>query len=121
MHEYYLTDCECWRRDESEPLKHSGLKVDGGSVLPKPFHIWRTIMDGAVMTLARWQARQIIKRELRGQGIQLSLVEPCDITIAANQYIADHPEIVAFATEQYRSFVESGYLKSPRNRRKPSQ
>jgi hypothetical protein len=65
-------------------------------------------MTGAEMTLARYYARQAIKRELYGQGIKLAHVEACEITRAANQYIDEHPEIIVFATEQYRSFVESG-------------
>ena len=32
-------------------------------------------MNGAVMTLARYEARQIIKRELYAQGIKLASVE----------------------------------------------
>ena len=43
-------------------------------------------MNGAVMTLARYHARQTIKRQLYAQGIKLA---------------DDHPEIIAFATEQY--------------------
>ena len=52
-------------------------------------------MNGAVMTLARYEARQIIKRELYGQGIKLSHVEASEITRKANQYVEDHPEIIA--------------------------
>jgi len=78
-------------------------------------------MTGSVMVLARYYAREAIKRELRSQGVKLIHVEASEITRAANQYIEDHPEIVAFATKRYRSFVESGRLKPPRNRRKPSQ
>ena len=71
-------------------------------------------MNGAVMTLARYYARQAIKRELYGQGIKLQQVEACEITIAANQYIVDHPEIIALATQRYRSLVASGQLRPPR-------
>ena len=78
-------------------------------------------MNGAVMTLARWYARQAIKRQLYGQGIKLSQVEACEITRAANQYIEDHPEIIALATERYHDFVKRGVLRPPRNRRKASQ
>jgi hypothetical protein len=77
-------------------------------------------MTGAEMTLARYYARQAIKRELLAQGLKLSHVEASEITKAANQYIDDHPEIMAFAAERYRSFVESGRLKPPRTRRKPT-
>ena len=71
-------------------------------------------MNGAVMTLARYHARETIKRELRAQGLKLAHVESREITIAANKYIDDHPEIIAFATEQYRSLVASGRLRPPR-------
>ncbi|MFY9784323.1 MAG: hypothetical protein WAK08_01060, partial [Pseudolabrys sp.] len=65
-----------------------------------PFN-WRNTMNGAVMTLARYHARQTIKRQLYAQGIKLAHVESREITIAANKYTDDHPEIIAFATEQY--------------------
>jgi hypothetical protein len=78
-------------------------------------------MNGAVMTLARYHATQAIKRQLYGQGIKLSQVEACEITRAANQYVEDHPEIIAFATEQYQDFVKRGILRPERKPRKPSQ
>ena len=68
-------------------------------------------MNGAVITLARWHARQVIKRQLYAQGIKLASVESREITIAANKYIDDHPEIIAFATERYHDFVKRGILK----------
>ncbi|MFZ1208377.1 MAG: hypothetical protein WAN94_09575 [Pseudolabrys sp.] len=75
-------------------------------------------MHGAVMTLARYQARQVIKRQLYAQGIKLAHVESREITITANKYIEDHPEMIAFATEQYHDFVKRGILKPERNLRK---
>jgi hypothetical protein len=36
--------------------------------------------DGAVITLARYHARETIKRELKAQGIKLASVESCEIT-----------------------------------------
>ena len=50
-------------------------------------------MNGAVMTLARYHARQTIKRQLYAQGIKLAHVESREIAIAANRYIDDHPEV----------------------------
>ena len=38
-------------------------------------------------------------------------VESREITIAANKYIDDHPEMITFATEHYRDFVKRGLLK----------
>ena len=60
------------------------------------------------MTLARWDARKAIKRQLYAQGIKLATVESREITIAANRYVEDHPEMIAFATEQYWDFVKRG-------------
>jgi hypothetical protein len=78
-------------------------------------------MNGAVMTLARWYARQAVKRELYAQGIKLAHVESFEITRAANQYVDDHPEIIALATERYHDFVKRGVLRPERKPRKPSQ
>ena len=73
------------------------------------------------MTLARWYARQAVKRELYAQGIKLQRVESCEITRAANRYVDDHPELFTLATERYQDFVKRGLLRSERKRRKPSQ
>jgi hypothetical protein len=77
-------------------------------------------MNGAVMTLARYEARQIIKRELYGQGIKLASVEASEITRKANQYVEDHPEIIAFATERYWDLVKRGVLRPPRQKKQCS-
>jgi len=78
-------------------------------------------MNGAVMTLARWEARQIIKRQLYDQGVKLQSVESREISIAANRYVDEHPEVIALATERYRDFVKRGILKPERKPRKASQ
>jgi len=71
-------------------------------------------MNGAVMTLARYHARETIKRGLRAQGIKLQNVESCEITRAANRYVDDHPEIIDLATESYHRLVASGHLRPPK-------
>jgi hypothetical protein len=63
-------------------------------------------MNGKVMTLARWHARQAIKRELYGQGIKLLHVEAAEITRAAIVYLDNHPELIVKATEQYRYWLK---------------
>ena len=78
-------------------------------------------MNGAVMTLARWHARQAVKKELYAQGIKVAHVEASEITLAANRYVEEHPEILALATERYQDLVKRGVLRPPRNRRKPNQ
>jgi len=69
---------------------------------------------GAIMTLARWHAKQAVKKGLYAQGIKLAHVESREITLAANQYIGEHPEIIALAIESYRRLVLSGRLRPPR-------
>jgi hypothetical protein len=71
-------------------------------------------MDGQVMTLARWHARQAVKAQLQAQGIKLAHVEASEISRAANQYVEDHPEIIAKAFESYRRLVATGRLRPPR-------
>ena len=78
-----------------------------------------THMNGAIMTLA--SARQAVKRELYAQGIKLSHVEASEITRKANQYVEDHPEIIAFATERYQDLVKRGVLRPDRKPRKASR
>jgi len=78
-------------------------------------------VTGAEFTIARYYARQAIKRELLGKGLKLSHVEASEITRKANQYIDDHPEIIAFATERYQDFVKRSLAQRQSNRRKTSQ
>ena len=78
-------------------------------------------MYGAVMTLARWHARKEIKRQLYAKGIKFAHVESCEITIAANKYIDENPEVIALATARYWDFVKRGILKPERKPRKASQ
>ena len=75
-------------------------------------------MNGAVMTLSEMvtQGKRSSGSYMR-KGSSLRQVESCEITRSANQYIEDHPEIIAFATESYRSLVASGRLRPPRKRK----
>jgi len=78
-------------------------------------------MNGPVMTIARYHAREAVKQELRSQGIKLQQVEAGEISRAAIVYLDNYPELITFATERYWDCVKRGLLKPPRNRRKPSQ
>ena len=73
------------------------------------------------MTIARYFAREAVKRELRAQAIKLQTVEASELSRAANDYLTNHPELIEFATERYQDCVKRGLLKPPRNRRKPTQ
>jgi len=77
-------------------------------------------MNGAVMTIARYFAREAVKRELYSQGIKLREVEACEISRAAIVYLDNHPELIEFATARYWDCVKRGVIKLPRNRRKAS-
>ena len=74
-------------------------------------------MHAAIMTLARWHARKAVKQELYDRGIKLMDVESREISLAANRYIEEHPEIVAKACESYRGLVATGRLRPPRRRK----
>ena len=54
------------------------------------------------------------------KGSSFQRIEACEITRSANQYIVEHPEIIAFATERYRDFVKRGLLRPERKLRKAS-
>ena len=71
-------------------------------------------MNGAVMTLARWHAREAVKAQSRAQGIKLIHVEAGEISRAANQYVDDHPEVIAKAWDSYDRLVALGRLRPPR-------
>jgi len=45
-------------------------------------------LTAQLMTIARYLARKRIKDELRANGLRIQLVEPADITRAANAYLA---------------------------------
>jgi hypothetical protein len=76
-------------------------------------------MTGAEFTIARYYALQAVKQQWKDRGKRLP--DFGELRREANDYLDNHPEVIEFATERYRSFVESGRLPRPRNRRKPSQ
>lgn len=51
-------------------------------------------VSGKVMTEARRIARNMVKDEMKRQGIKVSYVAAKDITAAANSLIADNPDII---------------------------
>ena len=78
-------------------------------------------MNGAVMTIAKYFAREAVKRELRAQAIKLQTVEASELSRAANDYLTNHPELIEFATERYQDFVKRSLAQRQSNRRKTSQ
>jgi hypothetical protein len=72
------------------------------------------------MTLARYYAKQAVIAQWKAEGKRLRDIEVSELHREARAYLASHPELIEFATERYRYFVESGYLKPPRTRKNPT-
>jgi len=58
------------------------------------------IGNHAVHVLARLAARNIVKDQLRNQGVRLSLVPIRDIHAQAQEYLRQHPELYVVARER---------------------
>ena len=56
-----------------------------------------------VIILARLNARNVVKEDLRAQGIKLSHVDAREVTEAAGRYLAAHPELIEQASEAVRN------------------
>jgi hypothetical protein len=73
-------------------------------------------MNGAIITLARYRAKQLVKQRLWDRGIKLSTVTFRDVIEAAEVYIAEHPEILDEAREMIRQSPRLQRLIRPRQR-----
>lgn len=60
-------------------------------------------VSGAVMTEARRLARNLIKDQLKADGVKISYVEASEITKAANALIAADPNIIKTAEESLKA------------------
>jgi hypothetical protein len=60
-------------------------------------------MNGVVMCLARFAAKNIVKQDWRDQGRKLSEIEARDLISFANAYLESHPELIERAAETVRS------------------
>lgn len=76
--------------EQVELIMTSKIKFTGGSKAKKA--------SGAVMTEARRLARNLVKDEMKRQGIKISHVEAKEITAAANALLDEDPSIVEQAT-----------------------
>jgi hypothetical protein len=59
-------------------------------------------------------ARKAVQEELRSQGVRVSLVKPAEISVKAQAYLADHPELYQQALERAQRM---GMYEKPRRRR----
>jgi hypothetical protein len=69
-------------------------------------------MNGSEFALARYYALQAVKQQWKDRGKRLP--EFGELRREANDYLDNHPELIEFATERYRSLVASGRLRPPR-------
>ena len=61
---------------------------------------FQPISASAVHVLARTAARKAVQEELRSEGVRVSLVKPSDISVRANEYLSQHPELYRAALER---------------------
>ena len=61
---------------------------------------FQPISASAVHVLARMAARRAVQEQLRSEGVRVSLVKPAEISVKAQAYLADHPELYRAALER---------------------
>ena len=61
---------------------------------------FQPISASAVHVLARMAARRAVQEELRSEGVRVSLVKPAELSVKAQAYLADHPELYREAKER---------------------
>jgi hypothetical protein len=64
----------------------------------------------AVKVLARLAARNVVKRQLQGQGARLSHVRHAEMLARASEYLDQHPELYAQALERAQ---REGMIENP--------
>ena len=67
-------------------------------------------MSLVIMTLARQAARKAVKRQFQAQGLKVSHIAAREITAAANDYLRDHPELIADARETVDCWLAEGFF-----------
>jgi hypothetical protein len=89
---------------------------------PAPNHAQRRTMSRAVRVLAIQAAKQAVKRAT-ARGEKLANSAAREITVAAEEYVAGHPELIAEAKETVLRwhaegvFGPRGGIRTPRPRR----
>jgi len=65
---------------------------------------------GARKTLAQASARKAVKRDFQRQGIKLGQFSGREISLAADSYLAHHPELLVEAAERVERWIAEGKL-----------
>ena len=74
---------------------------------------FRPISVSAVHVLARLAARKAVQEQLRADGVRVSLVKPAEISVRAQSYLADHPELYREALQRAQRL---GMFEKPKRR-----
>ncbi len=69
-------------------------------IIPRPPAI---DAPACTMTYVRFLARKAVKRQMQAAGLKLATVEYRAIVRAANEYVVNHPELVAEAIDAVRN------------------
>ena len=86
------------------------------SSLPQStFDTFQPVSASAVYVLARMATRRAITEQLKAAGVRVSLVKPAEISVRANEYLSQHPELYREALERAQRL---GMYEKPRRRRK---
>jgi hypothetical protein len=84
--------------------------------LPQPvLDTFQPISASAVHVLARMAAKKAVQDELRSQGVRVSLVKPAEISVRANEYLRQHPELYREALVRAQLM---GCFEKPKRRRR---
>ena len=70
----------------------------------------RASMIGGVVTIARLRARNAVKRQLRDRGLKVSHFSAKEISVLAEEYFAQHPELINEAAIVVERLRVEGYL-----------
>jgi hypothetical protein len=65
---------------------------------------------GARKTLAQASACKAVKRDFQRQGIKLGQLSGREISLAAESYLAHHPELLVEAAERVERWVAAGHF-----------
>lgn len=68
----------------------------------------QTSITTASFVLAQFRARNVVKDKLKRQGRRLADFEAREITALANEYLRQHPELVANARPIVESWIKQG-------------
>ena len=70
----------------------------------------RASMIGGVVTIARLRARDVVKRQLRDRGLKVSHFSAKEISLLAEEYFTQHPELINEAATTVERLRVEGYL-----------